>query len=381
MKLQRWSCKTAITSMKCSYHSGSQGLSEVKLSSEKLMSNLLNRKWMLQLPNTEIHQIRLSLAQGLHREGLFGDMSFLNDSHPFFGDHMMKKDSRHPSFYIVRDDLLHPLVNGNKARKLDGLIPLLVNHSVTDVVTCGGCQSAHAAAVAVSCAEIGLKSHLLLRGEQPEVLTGYNLISSVYGKVTYVPRHLYAHRESMLKIHADLVAGNNGQVLWCNDILETIFTSQTYSSLDMRTMDACKNVENHSKRVLIVNEGAGDVVALLGAIRLVEYLCQSHLFGKKRRVKLIVDAGTGTTAIGLGLGALCLGVPWEVTAVVLVDTIDAFKQREKCLVSNFRTRFGFNLIDHCLNEVNTGVVHWVERNRKRKYVIAYCQCLIDLYSI
>ncbi|KAM7252215.1 hypothetical protein ACFE04_024098 [Oxalis oulophora] len=55
--------------------------------------------------------------------------------------------SKGSSFYIVRDDLLHPLINGNKARKLDGLLPLLEQQSVTHVVTCGGCQSAHAAAV------------------------------------------------------------------------------------------------------------------------------------------------------------------------------------------------------------------------------------------
>lgn len=44
-----------------------------------------------------------------------------------------------------------------------------------------------------------------------------------------------------------------------------------------------------------------------GVIRLVQYLSQDHLFGKKRSLKLIVDAGTGTTAVGLGLGAICLG--------------------------------------------------------------------------
>lgn len=42
-------------------------------------------------------------------------------------------------------------------------------------------------------------------------------------------------------------------------------------------------------------------------IRLVEYLSQNHLFGKERTLKIVVDAGTGTTAVGLGLGALCLG--------------------------------------------------------------------------
>lgn len=111
-----------------------QGLSEVKLTSEELMLNVLNRKWMLQIPDTKIHQIMLSPVQGKYRDGLFSNISFVNNSDPYFGDQSMGKDSRQPSFYVVRDDLLHPLVNGNKARKLDGLIPLLVDHSVTDVV-------------------------------------------------------------------------------------------------------------------------------------------------------------------------------------------------------------------------------------------------------
>lgn len=51
--------------------------------------------------------------------------------------------------------------------------------------------------------------------------------------------------------------------------------------------------------------------SFIGLIRLVEYLSQDHLLGKQRVVKFVVDAGTGTTAIGLGLGALCLGCTLE----------------------------------------------------------------------
>jgi hypothetical protein len=47
---------------------------------------------------------------------------------------------------------------------------------------------------------------------------------------------------------------------------------------------------------------------LIGVIPRVQYLCRNHLLGKDRQVELVVDAGsTGTTAIGLGSGALCLG--------------------------------------------------------------------------
>ena len=69
-------------------------------------------------------------------------------------------------------------------------------------VTCGGLQSAHTAAIAAVCAERGLRSHLLVRGERPAVPTGYHLLARMYGEVTYVPRSEYADREAMLQRHA-----------------------------------------------------------------------------------------------------------------------------------------------------------------------------------
>ncbi|XP_031263883.1 D-cysteine desulfhydrase 2, mitochondrial [Pistacia vera] len=336
------------------------------MTGEELMLKLLDRKWTLKSPDSKIHQIVLSAIPGKHGDGLFGNISFLNNSSPCLGDHMIKKD-KDQCFYVIRDDLLHPLVNGNKARKLDGLLPILEDHSVTDVVTCGGCQSAHATAVAVSCAERGLKCHLLLRGEQPEVLTGYNLISTIYGNVTYVPRSLYAQRTEMLKSHAHLIAGNNGHVVWCNDMFEASLTGQTPWASDFVQTGAHRDADNCSRKVVIVNEGAGDCVALLGVFRLVQYLSQDHLLGKKRAVKFIVDAGTGTTAVGLGLGAIFLGLPWEVTAVMLADTIDGYRQHEERLISEFQKIFGFLLDDNTLNKVDGGIVHWAERCQPRKF--------------
>lgn len=76
----------------------------------------------------------LSQSQELDRGGPFGNISMLNNTQPSFGDDMIAKNEQNSSFYIVRDDLLHPFVNGNKARKLDGLLPHIEDHSVTDVV-------------------------------------------------------------------------------------------------------------------------------------------------------------------------------------------------------------------------------------------------------
>ena len=76
----------------------------------------------------------LSATQLTNRAGPFCDISISNNTTPFLGSKLMERDNQEPSFYVVRDDLLHPLVNGNKSRKLDGIFPLLEDHSVTDVV-------------------------------------------------------------------------------------------------------------------------------------------------------------------------------------------------------------------------------------------------------
>ena len=69
------------------------------------------------------------------------------------------------SFHILRDDLSgNHFLNGNKRRKLDALIPQLLAEGVTDIVTCGGTQSAHTLAVASAASENGVRSHLLVRG-------------------------------------------------------------------------------------------------------------------------------------------------------------------------------------------------------------------------
>ncbi|KVI05648.1 1-aminocyclopropane-1-carboxylate deaminase/D-cysteine desulfhydrase [Cynara cardunculus var. scolymus] len=313
-------------------------------SKEEFMSKILDRRWTLINPDTKVHHIRVSSLQTQQHCGPLENFSFSNNPHPSLGENVKEWHNDQSSFYIVRDDLLHPLVNGNKARKLDALLPLVEDHLGTDVVTCGGCQSAHAAAVAVSCAERGLKAHLLLRGEQPQVLTGYNLISMLYGNVTYVPRSIYANREEMLSAHADSIAGS---VICLDDLLEASFTD--HNSVKSNFPNIEDGSPLNSKKIVIVNEGAGNAVAL-----------PDHILGKDQPLKIVVDAGTGTTAVGLGIGALCLGLPWEVTAVMLADTIEGYRKQEEHLISE---------LCRCYDVPTTrsGLVNWVERRHPRKF--------------
>lgn len=85
-------------------------------------------------PDTKVHQIKVSSLQTQQRCGPLGNVSFSNNSHPSLGENVREWHDDQSSFYIVRDDLLHPLVNGNKARKLDALLPLVEDHLGTDVL-------------------------------------------------------------------------------------------------------------------------------------------------------------------------------------------------------------------------------------------------------
>lgn len=111
-----------------------QGIPKVKLTDEEFMLKLLDRRWTLPTPDTKIHQIMLSAGEVTDGGQPFSNIFPWNNTNPSLGANTVE-DNQEPSFYIVRDDLLHPLVNGNKSRKLDALFPLIEDHSVTDVVS------------------------------------------------------------------------------------------------------------------------------------------------------------------------------------------------------------------------------------------------------
>lgn len=174
----------------------------------------------------------------------------------------------------------------------------------------------------------------------------------MFGNVTYAARSVYAHRDEMLYEHARKVAGTNGTVLWADDIVRDDFA-----------VDEENAHENDSKRVVIVKEGAGTVQALLGVMRLVEHLSNLSSF-QKDEVHIVVDAGTGTTAVGLALGAVCLGLHWRVTAVMLADTLERFQEQEKSLISDFKALCH----EDCRDVIGAdGLVHWVDRSSPRKF--------------
>ena len=81
----------------------------------------------------------------------------------------------------------------------------------------------------------------------------------------------------MLKNHANMVAGDNGSVVWFNDIIEASSRTELSSVPYFMQKGPSRSAKNHLRKILVVNEGAGDSVALLGNEKL-EALLKKHYF-------------------------------------------------------------------------------------------------------
>lgn len=95
------------------------------------LSDLLSTSsWHLPSPFTPIHTITVAPDRG-H----FSFSKLLDGEEEEEEEETERRISSIARFHVARDDLLHPLANGNKARKLDALLPLLRTYSATDVVS------------------------------------------------------------------------------------------------------------------------------------------------------------------------------------------------------------------------------------------------------
>ncbi len=85
-----------------------------------------------------------------------------------------------PQIYIKRDDYTGIEVSGNKIRKLEYALKEAVDLGADMLITCGGIQSNHCRATAAMGAKLGIKVHLILAGDSPE-LQGNFLLDELFG--------------------------------------------------------------------------------------------------------------------------------------------------------------------------------------------------------
>ena len=108
--------------------------------------------------------------------------------------------------WIRRDDLIDPLISGNKAYKLIYNLLEARKQSKDTIVTCGGAWSNHIHATAAAGQRFGFKTIGIIRGERPPVLSAMLQDAERFGmELRFVSRSVYRERdkpEFLLKLGA-----------------------------------------------------------------------------------------------------------------------------------------------------------------------------------
>ena len=101
--------------------------------------------------------------------------------------------------WLKRDDLIHPIISGNKWRKLSGILNTYENNAYKSITTFGGAFSNHLVATACATAILGVPSEAIIRGEEPKELSPVLQLCRLYGmQLVFVSREEYkkAKRET-----------------------------------------------------------------------------------------------------------------------------------------------------------------------------------------
>ncbi|MEQ1638948.1 MAG: pyridoxal-phosphate dependent enzyme [Methylococcales bacterium] len=122
----------------------------------------------------------------LHRlEQRLGRSILTKIEHPLLTHHAVE-------LWLKRDDLLHPIISGNKWRKLKYILADALSLGSNTIISMGGAYSNHLHALAYVGQILGLKTIGLIRGEHPAPLTPTLLDMAQWGmELRFVSRSDY----------------------------------------------------------------------------------------------------------------------------------------------------------------------------------------------
>ncbi|MFC2134304.1 1-aminocyclopropane-1-carboxylate deaminase/D-cysteine desulfhydrase [Bacteroidota bacterium] len=212
------------------------------------------------------------------------------------------------NFWMKRDDLTGVELSGNKVRKLEYILYNAKRKNADYVFTCGGEQSNHARATAISAAGIGLKSKLFLWGTSKKNVDGNLFLSKMVD-----PEIKYLSKKEYWSV---------------NEIMNK--ERQKYIS--------------RGKKVYIIPEGGSSPLGIWGYINFVKELKEQ--IGSSKINGILTAAGSGGTAAGLLVGAALYGINLKIFAVNVLYEKDVIEEKifscaEAC-VKEFKLNVGIN---------------------------------------
>jgi len=117
----------------------------------------------------------------------------------------LTKELRGPRLFVKRDDLSGFLLGGNKTRKLEFLIPDIIEKGADIVITTGGVQSNWAAQLATAARIIKVEVLLVLWGVEPENLQGNYLLDKILrAEIKFVDISMDEYRQNITGIMEEI---------------------------------------------------------------------------------------------------------------------------------------------------------------------------------
>lgn len=112
---------------------------------------------------------------------------------------------------VLRTDVIHEVVSGNKWYKLKFHVKEAKQQNKNTIITFGGAYSNHIVATAFACKIFGLQSIGIIRGEKAEKLSHTLLAAKIYGmQLHFISRTVYNDKESLKKYF-------NNDCYWINE--------------------------------------------------------------------------------------------------------------------------------------------------------------------
>lgn len=146
---------------------------------------------------------------------------------------------------MLRDDLIHPLVSGNKWRKLKYIIRQMQESGKNKLVSFGGAYSNHLVAAAVSGRHFGIETIGFVRGNETRALNAFETCCMDHGmKLIHVDRSTYRDKEALFEQYfghdpgAEFV-GEGGRhpmaLQGCAEIIDALEQTYDYIVLSLGT--------------------------------------------------------------------------------------------------------------------------------------------------
>ena len=199
------------------------------------------------------------------------------------------------------------MASGNKIRKLEYSIGQALAEEADVLVTWGGVQSNHCRATAALAARLGLKSHLVLRGSEPNERDGNLLIGSLVGaEITFAP-------------------------------------PERYQAMDHTYMDLQAEYASQGLKTYRIPVGASDEVGLWGYINCANELKRDFESAGISPDAIVSATGSGGTLAGLIIGNALHELNTRVVAFNVCDDEAYFKHKISKDFVLWRDRYGSDL--------------------------------------